>query len=482
MAGSNQAASLGGMLNNIADMLGTAPQINGMNAGQAFGENIRMAAAPKLNAEDPASLEAYADWALRNGKPDEAARYRAAAATKRKELQKQQGASIIARTQAAMQNEKDPTKLAQYEQALIKQAESFGMDPTAMVGTAANVTQNQQQQESATLRLQQAKDEAEKAKKQEQGKPIIARTQQQMLQETDPERLKQYEAALIKQAEAFGMDPTSFVGSAEQTQSLQRRMAAEEVNAKEAERSRKKTQLSSTLYGLDPDSEGYAQQIEGMYKAATEAGFGEVVQDHRTDMAKYQKAVSDAEAAAAKVAPLSEAEMKKAKEFGISTELPQTTRSQLKTLELERAKQTLKTDAEKSLTYGVIKDAVPAILREISSDPLADQVNFFTDDPEDLADEALGDEVFMDDLSAKIMASGAATDLRAVRALVREALANRGGRSATAMADYENDLAAKAASGLPEFASEAEAQAALDSGAIAAGDDVVINGEVFTAG
>lgn len=70
------AQYLGGMLNQIAGTLGQGIDINGMNAGQALGDNIRNAVAPSPNTNDPESLREYAQWLQNNGRGSEAMQYR----------------------------------------------------------------------------------------------------------------------------------------------------------------------------------------------------------------------------------------------------------------------------------------------------------------------------------------------------------------------------------------------------------------------
>jgi len=71
MAGGDQSVNLSGMLNSIAGTIGSGYEINGMSAGQALGNNIREAAKPKLDMNDPQSIRDYAGWAGRNGQQKE---------------------------------------------------------------------------------------------------------------------------------------------------------------------------------------------------------------------------------------------------------------------------------------------------------------------------------------------------------------------------------------------------------------------------
>ena len=94
MAGGDQSVNLSGMLNQIAGTIGSGYQINGMSAGQALGNNIREAAKPQLDMNDPQSIRDYAGWAGRNGQQKEATLMleKAAMVEKEQALAKKKGA------------------------------------------------------------------------------------------------------------------------------------------------------------------------------------------------------------------------------------------------------------------------------------------------------------------------------------------------------------------------------------------------------
>jgi len=70
MAGRAQAANLTGMLSQIAETVGEMGK-----ASDWTHQNVRDYSAPKLDTNDPASLQAYADYSQRNGNPQDAAKY-----------------------------------------------------------------------------------------------------------------------------------------------------------------------------------------------------------------------------------------------------------------------------------------------------------------------------------------------------------------------------------------------------------------------
>ena len=70
MAGRAQAANLTGMLGQMASTVGEMGK-----ASDWTHQNVRDYSAPKLDTNDPASLQAYADYSQRNGNPQDAAKY-----------------------------------------------------------------------------------------------------------------------------------------------------------------------------------------------------------------------------------------------------------------------------------------------------------------------------------------------------------------------------------------------------------------------
>ena len=84
MAGSDQSVNLGGMLSQMNGSIGRA----GENAGRMIGDVISNANMPEVDPNDPQSMYAYADWARRNGKGQEAFAIQQQAAAAEKEMQK----------------------------------------------------------------------------------------------------------------------------------------------------------------------------------------------------------------------------------------------------------------------------------------------------------------------------------------------------------------------------------------------------------
>ena len=80
---SSQASNLTGLLSNIAGTIGSMG-----GPGNALVDNVRTLNAPKPDQNDPASMRAYADWAMRNGDRQTAQQYQIAAGN----MEQEQGA------------------------------------------------------------------------------------------------------------------------------------------------------------------------------------------------------------------------------------------------------------------------------------------------------------------------------------------------------------------------------------------------------
>ena len=80
---SSQAGNLTGLLSSIGSTIG---EMGG--PGNALIDNVRTLNAPKLDQNDPASMRAYADWAMRNGDRQTAQQYQLAAG----KMEQEQGA------------------------------------------------------------------------------------------------------------------------------------------------------------------------------------------------------------------------------------------------------------------------------------------------------------------------------------------------------------------------------------------------------
>lgn len=170
MAGSNQSANLSGMLNQIANTLGNAGQAKSI---QQLGQNVQSALSPRVDSNDPDSLDRMADYLERTGKPGEAARYRQQSATLRERQGKTRAQSTIASVNNAMlQTINDATlspevrsaRMSALQQAANNAASGAGLDPTRTMNMGQRLVDAQIERDITASR-QQAMQQAEVEKK-----------------------------------------------------------------------------------------------------------------------------------------------------------------------------------------------------------------------------------------------------------------------------------------------------------------------------
>lgn len=168
MSGSNQAVNISGMLNQIAGTLGSGFQFGDNNTG--FAGSIRNSLAPQLDTNDPKSLEEYAEWARRNGNPEEAMRYRQMAERQREKTRELGIQRAFEASKARYRNalvSQDPARIAQEENIMSKFGEQYGVKATEAM---SNVMSDVRTEEAANLRMKTDKlrlDSLEKATKEE---------------------------------------------------------------------------------------------------------------------------------------------------------------------------------------------------------------------------------------------------------------------------------------------------------------------------
>lgn len=114
---SSQAANLTGLLSSIGSTIG---EMGG--PGNALIDNVRTLNAPKLDQNDPASMRAYADWAMRNGDRQTAQQYQLAAG----KMEQEQGARKAATDASGFQR-----SLNKLEEARAQALQNAGGDKQA---------------------------------------------------------------------------------------------------------------------------------------------------------------------------------------------------------------------------------------------------------------------------------------------------------------------------------------------------------------
>ena len=142
---SSQAANLSGLLSGIGKTIG---EMGG--PGNAMIDNVRTLNAPSIDPNDPASMRAYADWAMRNGDRQTAQQYQLAAG----KLEQEQGARKAATDSAGFQR-----SLNKLEEARAQALQNAGGDKQAeaqinsQYDTAANAVSGKMNQMSSQYGL-----------------------------------------------------------------------------------------------------------------------------------------------------------------------------------------------------------------------------------------------------------------------------------------------------------------------------------------
>lgn len=142
---SSQAANLTGLLSGIGKTIG---EMGG--PGNAMIDNVRTLNAPNIDPNDPASMRAYADWAMRNGDRQTAQQYQLAAG----KLEQEQGARKAATDSAGFQR-----SLNKLEEARAQALQNAGGDKQAeaqinsQYDTAANAVSGKMNQMSSQYGL-----------------------------------------------------------------------------------------------------------------------------------------------------------------------------------------------------------------------------------------------------------------------------------------------------------------------------------------
>lgn len=135
-----------------------------------------------------------------------------------------------------------------------------------------------------------------------------------------------------------------------------------------------------------------------MKRASAKGGAAAVRKWQAADMA-YDASVREANEAAAQSGPLSESEIAKAKEMGISVEgnLPKTVRSSMRQVEVARASQKRDKATAKPVEKSIIRELLPQAMGDMESDNL-----FFDTQLDDFLDDAVDDPELMDRIAAFI--------------------------------------------------------------------------------
>lgn len=338
---------------NLGGMLSQIGQTLGtpMNT-TALTDNMRNTFRPGVDPNDPASLQNYARWAGSVGKADEARQYNSQAAELRTQQRQQAGGAALASIMQGMQT----------------------------VASNKGMSDEVKRERLAALQL--------KAN----------------------EIATQYGLPVMETANLAGK-------VTQQTQALETQALNIDVQRRTNQR---QTALSMLGQAEQQGEEEYAAAVAKV----NENGFGDVVRGYEAAKLEFAAAKQQYDDLVTESKPLSEKDYELARGVGMPEDMikgfseltPRAARAEIRRLGLAKAEKDRKqTTATKTLEYGVVKDLVPSVLRDLQREG-SQWFNIFDKDVEDIASDILDNDDTVKGIAAKVKASGARTteDVRKV--------------------------------------------------------------------
>jgi len=261
----------------------------------------------------------------------------------------------------------------------------------------------------AEARQLTAKAEAEAEKQKAlQGSAAMGNIQkgmQDVLAKGGPDAEKRMEAlqqAAMSTAQRYEMDSQEAARMGDQARLNQMQVESAQRNKQIQERALEDQKVTDELTAIRTSGkprEEQDRQIEVIMKRASAKGGAAAVRKWQAADMAYDASVREANEAAAQSGPLSESEIAKAKEMGISVEgnLPKTVRSSMRQVEVARASQKREKATAKPVEKSIIRELLPQALGDMESD------NLFADTKlDDFIDDAVDDPELMDRIAAFI--------------------------------------------------------------------------------
>ena len=175
---------------------------------------------------------------------------------------------------------------------------------------------------------------------------------------------------------------------------------------------------------------GNQDDIDRVRNEMKARGYGDLLRQYDAGIAEYEDKMRGYEQTIQETGPLTEKEIALAKELGVSDnelatwkEAPKSGRISLRQRAQSEAAKSRSVTAAKALSYGVVKDAVPGVLRQLEREG-SQWFDIFDKDVEDLAGDILDNEDALADLAALAAAEGV-TDVEGIRNLILEEMRRR---------------------------------------------------------
>lgn len=258
-------------------------------------------------------------------------------------------------------------------------------------------------------RLSEKATEDAKVLRKEQGNAAMGNIQlgmQQVLAQGGPDmdrRMQALEQAAVSTAGRYAMDANKAAGMGDAARMRQLNVESAERNAEITKRAQADLALTDELNGIrqsDATREEQDKLIDVAIKRASANGSGaSAARKWQAADVTYDNAVREANEAAAKSGPLSEEEIARAEEFGISVEgnIPSAVRSSIRSVEVARASQKRDKTQAKPVEKSIIRELLPQAMSDMESD------NTFIDTQlDDWLEDAVDDPELMDRVAAFI--------------------------------------------------------------------------------
>ena len=304
MAGRAQAANLTGMLGQIAETVGEMGK-----ASDWTHENIRTLAAPEIKDGSFESLNAYADWAQRNGKQEVADKYRALALAQQQKSKKGAYAQGLSQRTEQIRNLNQGISALKSTIADMPETETIMVDAPAPKPDVGGPRRPFQAADNGGFRRPPVTPEARQKVAQEQdNRPNIAILNRR-LNDMQGELTNRY-TALNK----YGEENLQFGGLGTEGSELERTLGAEALAASDASLQRRRNELAlareadTTLTQLGEEDfkreqTGYINLYDEQFArvklaedAVRDAPNEEVADERRQRLAQEQLALDNLEA------------------------------------------------------------------------------------------------------------------------------------------------------------------------------------------
>jgi len=455
MVGRDASANLGGMLSQIGGAIG------GMSgAGEGLMRPIVTAFRPQLDPNSVESLQRQAAFQGRIGDTEQARLFTGQAqalearnlaeAERQRELQLVEntriGQTAIANIKQRMNevlqdtslNEAQRTnQLASLQMAANNAASQYGLNALETAGLA---TSTQREYNTALIQKGQIRDRIraeEQLDKNVKGQAAIANIAQAveatLADETLDGQTKQARLAALQTAANnaatffdMGADVTRNLVSGAQTNYNSRITQQENI-----ETLRRQNERALGMRALEAaQASGNQDDIDRVRNDMKDRGYGDLLRQYDAGMAEYEDKMRGYEETIQETGPLTEEEIALAKELGVSEnelatwkQTPKSGRASLRQRAQSEVAKSRSVTATKALSYGIVKDAVPGVLRQLEREG-SQWFDLFDKDVEDLAGDILDNEEALADLAARAAADGV-TDVEGIRNIVLEEMRRR---------------------------------------------------------